>query len=396
MATTRQWLLKDEKHLASVLPRATDIVASHGVGSWLIDVDGNRYLDFTSGIAVTNTGHAHPQVVQAIQEQAARLIHTSVVTHQTVNIELAERLAEIVPYIPEAQSFFCNSGAECVDGALKLARYITGKPGVITFSRAFHGRTLAATSLTSAKRKYREGYGSLLPGVYIAPYGTNLGAIDWAVELHSDIGAMIVEPVLGEGGYEIPPVEWLRGLREKCHQYGIMLILDEVQTGVGRTGNWFAAETFGITPDVLLSAKALGSGMPIGAIIAPRTIMDKWETGKHGSTFGGNPISCASALATIDIIEPLLERVRTKGQEVVERLSPFNASGIGYMIRLPFDTKPACDVFRLNCLDDGLLLLSCGPGDNITRLMPPLTVTDDEWEIALTVMEKNLAKTEQQ
>ena len=392
--TSAQWLARDEAALAGVLPRITDVVAVRGEGSWLWDADGRRYLDFGSGIAVTNTGHCHPKVVAAIAEQAATLIHTSVVAHPTGMIRLAERLAGLVPFMAEPQVFFCNSGAEAVDGSLKLARKVTGKPGVIAFRRAFHGRTLAATSLTTAKGKYREGYEPLLPSVTIAPYG-DLDGLDELLALQApgpNIGAMIVEPVLGEGGYVVPPAGWLAGLRERCDRHGVLLIFDEVQTGVGRTGRPFAAETFGVAPDVLLFAKGIASGLPLGGIIAPRDLMDRWPTGAHGSTFGGNPVSCAAALATLDILdeEGCYERARRLGRAAVERLAaapgPVDVRGVGLMIGVELRHKAAAEAVQARCLDDGLIVLLCGPGENVLRLIPPLTIADDEFEEGLDIL----------
>ncbi|HKN39730.1 MAG TPA: aminotransferase class III-fold pyridoxal phosphate-dependent enzyme [Acidimicrobiia bacterium] len=365
-----------------------------GQGAWLWDADGRRYLDFGSGIAVTNTGHCHPKVVAAVAEQAATLIHTSVVAHPTGMIRLAERLAGLVPFMAEPQVFFCNSGAEAVDGSLKLARKVTGKPGVIAFRRAFHGRTLAATSLTTAKGKYREGYEPLLPSVTIAPYG-DLDGLDELLALQApgpNIGAMIVEPVLGEGGYVVPPAGWLAGLRERCDRHGVLLIFDEVQTGVGRTGRPFAAETFGVAPDVLLFAKGIASGLPLGGIIAPRDLMDRWPTGAHGSTFGGNPVSCAAALATLDILdeEGCYERARRLGRAAVERLAaapgPVDVRGVGLMIGVELRHKAAAEAVQARCLDDGLIVLLCGPGENVLRLIPPLTIADDEFEEGLDIL----------
>lgn len=390
---TEEWLIRDKKALAGVLPRATDLVISSGEGSWLFDVDGNRYLDFSSGIAVTNTGHCHPRVVEAIRNQAGKLIHTSVVAHNKRNIELAERLGALCPFFEHPQTFFCNSGAEAVDGSLKLARYVTGKPGIIAFSRAFHGRTLAATSLTTAKKKYREGYEPLLPSVYLAPYGSNLGAIDWALELHSHIGAMIVEPVLGEGGYIVPDLGWLEGLRERCTTEGILLIFDEVQTGIGRTGYPFVAEMFGIRPDILLFAKGIASGLPLGGIIAERSLMDRWPVGSHGSTFGGNPVSCAAALATLDILEDCYERVRWQGKAMLYRLRPWNARGVGYMVGIPLQDKKQAKRVQDQCLEDGMIVLTCGPEENVIRLIPPLTISDDELLLGLDILERALEKT---
>lgn len=386
---TRNWIIRDEAVLANVLPRVTEIVASHGKGSWLWDVDGNMYLDWASGIGVTSTGHCHDSIVSAIQKQAAQLIHTSVVTHNIKTIELAEKLGKLCPFFSNPHVFFGNSGAEAVDGSLKLARYVTGKPGVICFSRAFHGRTIGGTSLTTAKKKYREGYGQLLGSVAVCPYGSNLGAIDWALEINSDIGAMIVEPVLGEGGFVVPPIEWLRGLREKCRQHGLLLIFDEVQTGF-RTGYPFAAETFGVTPDILLAAKSLASGMPLSAIIAEKSLMDKWPEGSHGSTYGGNLLSCVSALATIEVLEPLYERSRWLGKSILYRLKPWNARGIGFMVGIPLANPRVASLVKGRCLDGGLIILSCGPDDSVLRLIPPLTISDDELDIGLTILEKAL------
>jgi 4-aminobutyrate aminotransferase len=399
--SSADWLARDEAALAGVLPRITDVVAVRGEGSWLWDADGRRYLDFGSGIAVTNTGHCHPKVVAAITAQAETLIHTSVVAHPTGMIRLAERLAALAPFMAGPQVFFCNSGAEAVDGSLKFARKVTGKPGVIAFRRAFHGRTLAATSLTTAKGKYREGYEPLLPAVTIAPYG-DLDGLDELLELQApgaNIGAMIVEPVLGEGGYVVPPVAWLAGLRERCDRHGILLIFDEVQTGVGRTGRFFAAETFGIAPDVILFAKGIASGLPLGGIIAPRDLMDRWPTGSHGSTFGGNPVSCAAALATLDVLEEegCYERARRLGRRALERLAavdgPVDVRGVGLMIGVELRDKATAEAVQARCLDDGLIVLLCGPGENVLRLIPPLTIGDHEFEQGLDILVAAIAAT---
>jgi 4-aminobutyrate aminotransferase len=399
--TSAEWLARDEAVLAGVLPRITDLVAVRGEGSWLWDADGRRFLDFGSGIAVTNTGHCHPKVVAAIAAQAATLIHTSVVAHPTGMIRLAERLAGLVPFMAEPQVFFCNSGAEAVDGSLKLARKVTGKPGVIAFRRAFHGRTLAATSLTTAKGKYREGYEPLLPSVTIAPYG-DLDGLDELLALQSpgaNVGAMIVEPVLGEGGYVVPPPAWLAGLRERCDRHGVLLIFDEVQTGVGRTGRPFAAETFGVAPDVLLFAKGIASGLPLGGIIAPRELMDRWPTGAHGSTFGGNPVSCAAALATLDVLEEegCYERAGRLGRRALERLGavpgPVDVRGVGLMIGVELPDKATAESVQGRCLADGLIVLLCGPDENVLRLIPPLTIPDGEFEHGLDVLVAAIAAT---
>jgi 4-aminobutyrate aminotransferase len=409
---TAAWLARDHQALAGVLPRYYDVVAERGEGSWLVDVDGRRYLDLGSGIAVNTTGHCHPRVVEAITDQARTLVHTSVVVHQTRNIALAERIGALCPFLDEPQVFFCNSGAEAVDGALKLARRLTGRPGVLAFRRAFHGRTLAATTLTTAKGRYREGYEPLLPGVYHAPYcvprehatpeaavEATLDELDRILALvapPANLGAMVVEPVLGEGGYVPPPRAWLEGLRARCDEHGIVLVFDEVQCGVGRTGRPFAAEAYGVRPDVVLFAKGIASGLPLGGIVAPRSLMERWPTGAHGSTFGGNPVACAAALATLDVLESTgaYGRVAALGERVLGRLrrdvgghaNVRDIRGIGLMIGVELASKDVTDRVCQACLADGVIVLSCGPDENVLRLAPPLTIADDEIEHGLDVL----------
>jgi 4-aminobutyrate aminotransferase len=409
---TAAWLARDHDALAGVLPRYYDVVAERGEGSWIVDVEGRRFLDLGAGIAVNATGHCHPSVVDAVVDQARTLLHTSVVVHHRRNVELAERLGALCPFFDAPQVFFCNSGAEAVDGALKLARKTTGRPDVIAFRRAFHGRTLAATTLTTAKGRYREGYEPLFPGVYHAPYCiphehesveaavvAALGELDRILDLQAppaNVGAMIVEPVLGEGGYVAPPREWLQGLRERCDRHGIVLVFDEVQCGVGRTGRPFAAETYGVAPDVLLFAKGIASGLPLGGIVGDRSLLDRWPTGTHGSTFGGNPVSCAAALATLDVLEreDCYRRARELGAAAVERLRRevgSNASvrdirGIGLMIGVELADKAVTERVAARCLAAGVIVLSCGPNENVLRLAPPLTIGDDELTHGLDVL----------
>ena len=401
---TEAWLDRDAAALAGVLPRYYDVVVDRGEGSWLVDVDGRRYLDLGAGIAVNSTGHCHPHVVEAIVEQARSLLHTSVVVHHPRNVELAERIGGLCPFVDQPQVFLCNSGAEAVDGAIKLARRVTGRPGILAFQRAFHGRTLAATTLTTAKARYREGYDPLLPSVHHAPYclphqhATPEAAVDAALagldELlaleapPSTLAAMIVEPVLGEGGYVPPPREWLVGLRQRCDEHGILLVFDEVQCGAGRTGRPFAAETYGVAPDVVLFAKGIASGMPLGGIVASRTLMDRWPTGAHGSTFGGNPVACAAALATLDVFdrEDVYARVRSLGAAVVERLRAEigglppvrDIRGVGLMIGIELADAATAKAVCARCLADGVIVLSCGPGENVLRLAPALTIPEPD------------------
>jgi 4-aminobutyrate aminotransferase len=405
------WLDRDVEALAGVLPRITDLVIERGQGSWVTDVDGRRFLDFSSGIAVTNVGHCHPTVVAAVERQVRELMHVSVVAHHTRSIELAERLGRHTPFFSAPQFFFCNSGAEAVDGSIKLTRLVTGRPGVIAFRRAFHGRTMAATSLTTAKPVYREGYEPFLPGVHVAPYplplheggaeASTTAALRVLDAMLDSVGgqtvaAMIVEPVLGEGGYVVPPVAWLDGLRARCDELGILLVLDEVQTGMGRTGRCFAAETFGIRPDVLLFAKGVASGLPLGGIAAERALLDRWPTGAHGSTFGGNPVSCAAAVATLDVMEAegLFDRSAAAGEHARSRLQTATAAlaavaevrGVGLMIGVELTSKGAAAAVQDACLVAGLIVLRCGPDESILRIVPPLTISDTDLTTGLDIL----------
>ena len=411
-APAPSWLDRSRAAVAGVLPAYFDVVAERGEGNWLIDVEGRRYLDFGSGIAVTNVGHCHPRVVAAVRDQAESLMHTSVVFKHKGYVEVAERIGALAPFITEPQVFLCNSGAEAVDGALKLARRVTGRPGIIAFRRGFHGRTIAATTLTTAKGRYREGYEPLLPSVYVAPYcipgdhaseaeavRSSLAQLDRLLMVDAPaagVAAMVVEPVLGEGGYVVPPVEWLQGLRERCDEAGILLVFDEVQTGMGRTGRPFAAETFGVAPDVLLFAKGVASGLPLGGIVASRSVMARWPLGAHGSTFGGNPISCAAALATLDVLseENLYERARVLGERALARLRAVattagvvtDVRGVGLMIGVELRDKLAAGEVQRRCLAAGLIVLTCGPEENVLRLIPPLTLSDDELDEGLAIL----------
>ncbi len=399
--STEAWLARYRDVVAPVLPSYFDVIADRAEGSWVWDVEGRRYLDLGSGIAVTNTGHGHPRVVDAIHRQAERLLHTSVVLKHQPYIEAAEAIAGLAPFLDQPQVFLCNSGAEAVDGAIKLARRVTGRPGIVAFRGAFHGRTMGATTLTTAKASYQEGYAPLLPEVHIAPYctGTEVDAAlaDLDAILDSAAGtvaALVVEPVLGEGGYIAPPTAWLAGLRDRATAHGALLVFDEVQCGFGRTGRPFAAEAFGVTPDVLLFAKGVASGLPLGGIIAGADLMARWPNATHGSTFGGNPLSCAAAVATIAVIrdEGLCERAIALGDQARDRIAALGARsvvevrGIGAMIGVELTDKATAERVQGRCLEDGVLVLTCGPAGNVLRLIPPLTMTDDELAQGLDVL----------
>jgi 4-aminobutyrate aminotransferase len=415
---TAAWLARYDDVVAPVLPSYFDVVADRAEGSWVWDVEGTRYLDLGSGIAVTNTGHRHPTVVAAVHRQVDRLLHTSVVLKHQPYIEAAEAIAGLAPFLEHPKVFLCNSGAEAVDGVIKLARRTTGRPGIIAFRRGFHGRTLAATTLTTAKASYQEGYAPLLPSVHIAPYcipgvtnphGDDQSAVDATLgeldailaEQAGEVAAMIVEPVLGEGGYIVPPVAWLTGLRDRCDAHGILLVFDEVQCGFGRTGRPFAAETFGVRPDVVLFAKGVASGLPLAGMMAGAQLFDQWPNGAHGSTFGGNPVSCAAAVATVAVLrdEDLCARAVHLGARTQARLRGLGADavvevrGVGAMIGVELRDKATAEAVQHQCLAEGVIVLTCGPAGNVLRLIPPLTMTDDELDHGLDVLSTALLTT---
>jgi len=412
--TTETWLARYHEVVAPVLPGYFDVIADRAEGSWVWDVEGRKYLDLGSGIAVTNTGHRHPRVIAAIHHQVDRLLHTSVVLKHQPYIEAAEAIAGLAPFLDHPKVFLCNSGAEAVDGAIKLARRTTGRPGIVAFRRGFHGRTMGATTLTTAKASYQEGYAPLLPSVHIAPYcipgapnpqgsdeavlASTLAELDAILVKHGhELAAMVVEPVLGEGGYIVPPVAWLQGLRERCADHGALLVFDEVQCGFGRTGRPFAAETLGVRPDVLLFAKGVASGLPLAGIMAGAELMDRWPNGTHGSTFGGNPVSCAAAVATISVLqeEGLYARAVVLGDRARAVLSALDAGiievrGIGAMIGVELRDKATAEAVQQRCVGAGVLVLTCGPDGNVLRLIPPLTMTDDELAHGLEVLTEAL------
>lgn len=424
------FLARDERHIARANARYFDVVAESAAGSYLWDVNGKRYLDFAMGIAVNNVGHCHPQVVESTRAQIGKLIHCSAVTHHTLNIALAEKLAQITPGRLDC-TFFNNSGGEAVDAALKLARFVTGRPNIVAFKGSFHGRTLLATALTTSKSYYREGYEPLPSGIfhvdhpycYRCPVGRtpnqcDLECFDLFEQLFghmakpSSVAAVVLEPVLGEGGVVTPASGYTKGpsymrrLRDLCDKHGILLVFDEVQTGFGRTGEWFACQHWGVEPDIMIMAKGIASGFPMAGVIARKELMDKWSSGRHGSTYGGNPVACAAALASINVIEQqnLLANSRKMGGILMERLSPLpkrypfigDVRGLGLMIGMEMiDDSGAPDGKRLSkfvteCKNRGLLLLDCGDHDHVVRLTPALNVSENEVAEALTIMEESL------
>src|SRR5689334_24578259 len=350
-------IARDAKAMSPSFTRAYPFVMDHGEGVWATDVDGNQFLDFTAGIAVNTTGFAHPRVVAAIQEQAHRFLHMSGTDfYYRTEIELAERLeAKILPGIP-ARVFFTNSGAEAIEGAMKLARYATGRPSYIAFIGAFHGRTFGALSLTASKASQRRRFAPLLSQVFHAPFPsvsrgvTTDESIARIEELFNtvapaeSVAAVFVEPIQGEGGYLVPPDDFLPRLRELTLKHGILLVADEVQSGMGRTGHLLAVEHWGVNPDIICLAKGIASGLPLGAFVA-RAEQMSWPPGSHGSTFGGNPVACAAGLATLDLLEDgLMENAAKVGAQLQDGLREIASShgivtdvrGLGLMLALEF------------------------------------------------------------
>ncbi|HEY2705072.1 MAG TPA: aminotransferase class III-fold pyridoxal phosphate-dependent enzyme [Candidatus Dormibacteraeota bacterium] len=406
-----RWRERDAAHVATCYSRYSDLVVERAQGAHLHTVDGRDVLDFGCGIGVTNLGHGHPAVQAAVHAQVDRVLHTSVTAHTLPMIEAAEEIAAVAPGGLESV-FLCNSGAEAVEAAIKLARKATRRSDVIAFLGAFHGRTYGALSLTASKAKYHAGMGPLLPGVHHVPYpgeGEGESAVAEIERLLAttvdpgDVAAVVVEPVLGEGGYVVPPDGFLPGLRRLCDRHGILLVADEVQTGFARTGRFFAVEHTGTQPDIMCLAKGLGNGMPVAAMVATREVMSAWHPGDHGTTYGGNPVACSAAVAVIRTIrsEGLVERSARLGDAVLERARGWPAiaprlsdvRGLGLMIGLEFTTAEGAPDpelvarIREESLRHGLLLLSCGSDDNVIRLIPPLTIPEAELDQGLEILE---------
>jgi 4-aminobutyrate aminotransferase len=392
---------RDRRVTSPSLPRAYALVPARGGGSVIEDVDGNRFLDVNAGIAVTSTGHAHPKVVGAIRDQAERLLHYSASDfYLPAYSDVCEELDRIAPFSGGARSFLTNSGTEAVEGAIKLARYATGRQYVAAMIGSFHGRSYGSVSLTASKATYHAGFGPLLPGVVHTHFGDfeHLERIVFARLIPPDeIAAIVVEPVLGEGGYVFPPEGWFAHLREVCDRHGIMLVADEVQSGMGRTGKMWAIEHEGVEPDVLLAGKGIASGMPLGAIVARERLMT-WDVGAHGSTFGGNPVACVAALATLELIEAgLMDNARDVGELLLKGLRDIQAQrpeivdvrGRGLMIGIEFERAETMHAVEQAAFRRGLLVL--GAGDAVIRMSPPLVFRPDQAETALQVFDDAVA-----
>ena len=415
-------------NVSDVWFRVTDLEVASGRGCVITTTAGEEYLDFTSGIAVTSTGHCHPKVVAAICEQAGRFIHAQVNVYRHDLLErLGARLAEVCPE-PIDTFFFANSGSEATEGAVKLAKQVTGRPNIIVFTGSFHGRTHLTMAMTTSKTAYRSGHGPLPSGIFVAPFpsalehGGDAEAASAASLAHvrhllasqtapGETAAVVIEPVLGEGGYIAAPGSFLRDLADLCAVHGILFVADEVQTGFGRTGRMFAVEHHDVRPDVMVMAKGLGSGFPISAIGASAELMARWPRGSHGGTYGGNPIGCAAALATIDVLcEPgFLHGVATRGRQLANGLTEITQSdpgvaevrSLGLMVAVEFrhPETGAPDTSRVSailghCLTEGhLILMSAGTYSQVVRFMPPLVVSETEIKEGLRVFEKALEAT---
>lgn len=408
--------------MPQVAARATKLGVVDSEGCCLYTEDGRKVLDLASGVAVNNLGAKNPRVVEAIKKQLDTMIHVGHnVVYNMSYVELAEKLVELTG--GDTKVYFSNSGAEANEGAIKLAKYVTGRPGVISFKNSFHGRTIGCVSVTGSSSAYRKYYEPLLPSVYWAdyancyrcPFGREKGkcAMECLSQFDTIFGklidpecvaAIIVEPVQGEGGYIVPEKAFLEGLRKICDKHGIMLIFDEVQTGIGRTGELYAYQTFGVKPDILTSAKALGGGIPLSAVIAKKEIMDKWPAGAHGGTFGGNPLACAAALETLRIIDEdgLLDNCKKMGSYFKTRLMELkdkypnvigDVRGVGLMIAMEIvdeDGKPDAKMtaeIKEKALDRDVLLLICGSDHNVVRFIAPLIITEKEIDIVIDVID---------
>ncbi len=421
-------LLPDRSVVPAVWSRVTNAIVDHGDGSWLVTVEGERYLDYSSGIGVTNTGHAHPRVVAAVQAQAAKLLHgqQNIVYHEA-GLRLYDRLRTLLPGGPW-QAFLANSGAEAVEAAVKLARAATGRPVILVFRGGYHGRTAQTMAMTTAKNVYRGDFEPLPGSVYSTAYPSCYRApgrahapdadctCDWEEQLEltlhtltypEHVAAVVVEPVLGEGGYVVPPPSFLPRLREITRANGILLVADEVQTGVGRTGEIFAVRHWDVEPDILVFAKGIASGLPLSGIIARPDLLAAWRPGAHGGTYGGNVVACAAANATLDVIEEegLVANARDRGAQLLAGLREIQAGhpavgdirGLGCMAAMEF-VKPAQGDGRVpdpdlakrvlaEALERRLIVLSAGAYANVARIIPPLVTTAEEVDLALGVLE---------
>lgn len=402
----RALIAQDARYTSPSLPRAYAIVPARGDGLTVEDIDGNLFLDFAAGIAVTSTGHSHPEVVRAVQRQAEKLLHFSASDfYLPIYVEVCRELDRIAPISGPSRAFLMNSGSEAIEVAIKLARHATGRQNLIAFFGGFHGRTFGAVTLTASKAKYHERFGPLLPGVYHAPYGTRegldfiTGQLFKRIVVPEEVAAIVVEPILGEGGYIVPDDDFLPGLREICDRHGILLIADEVQSGAGRTGKMWAVEHWGVEPDMVVLAKGIASGLPLSAMVG-RADLFAWSKGAHGSTYGGNPLACAAALETIRLLEGgLIDNAAVMGERLMAGLRsrllgryPIvrEIRGKGLMIGIGFDSNEHAEEVQNASFQRGLLVLEAG--DDAVRMCPALSVDADQVDTALRIFEEAVAE----
>jgi 4-aminobutyrate aminotransferase len=417
------WRERDAELISPAYSRYSDLVVDHALGAHLFTVDGRDVLDFGCGIGVTNLGHLHPAVVKAVHEQVDRLWHTSVTTLSPRMVQAAAALVSVAPEGLD-QVFLNNSGAEALESSIKLARRATGRTEIIAFTGGFHGRTYGAMTLTASKAKYREGMGPFLPGVHHVRYphcyrycehaagepcpiarGDEIEHLFRTTVPSDSVAAIVVEPLQGEGGIVVPPPDFLPRLREICDEHGILLVCDEVQSGFGRTGRFFCVEHTGVRPDIMCVAKAFGNGLPIAGLVATHAVMSKWQPGEHGTTYGGNAVACAAAIAVIETMkhEGIPDRAAGLGKTVMERLRGWpeefdevgDVRGLGLMIGIEFmrGANPAPDVaagVQRRCVARDLLILTCGVDDNVIRLLPPLTIDETELQRGLDIIEESI------
>jgi 4-aminobutyrate aminotransferase len=389
-------------HLAPVWTRFTDLDVVRGDGAHVWTADGTRYLDFTGGIAVTSTGHCHPRVVDAVREQAGRFLHAQVNAYRHDLLQpLADRLASIMPGELDTV-FLTNSGAEAVEGAVKLAKQVTGRPNVIVFAGGFHGRTHLTMAMTTSRVGFRAGHAPLPSGIVVAPFAHDdrdaddaLAAFDALLVTQtapSETAAIVIEPVLGEGGYVPASHRFLEGLFERCRLHGMLFIADEIQSGMGRTGRWLALDHYELVPDVVVLGKGIASGLPLAAVVTTEAIAARWPVGSHGGTYGGNPVTCAAALATIDVLDAALANVAARGEQLSCALSRLadkddgiaDVRGLGLMIGVEFrDPARVARVIERCRVDSHVLLLGAGTRGEVVRWMPPLVVDRDDVDEAI-------------
>jgi len=408
---------RHEKVYAPVITWDSDIEVVSAEGAWVTDVEGEKYLDFACGISVVNAGHNHPAIVAAARDQLERVWHAGGAFRYNSLVTAAEKVLSVTP--PSIRRlFFMNSGAEAVEASMKMARKVTGRQGIVTFRGGFHGRTMGSVTYTTSKAKYREGYHPLLPSTFVTPFPhpfrwgmTEEQATDHALmELElklkheitpREIAAFLIEPVQGEGGYYPAPVRFLKRLRELSDEHGILLVFDEIQTGFGRTGKWFASEHYGLEPDVLVLGKAIANGLPLSAVAARDELLSAWPAGSHGTTFGGNPIACAAAAATVDVLAGLLPGVPALSKHAFARFNDMkkkhptigDVRGLGLMIGIELvkgGNKPDPDAYTFlaaHAREHRLLILDCGPDGNVIRFIPPLSVTRAELDQGIDVID---------